>query len=146
MRLTVLLVALAGCGMPPLVIDREKLVDGPEGWQEAAVMTCDAFGDAADCPPVYWYGPESMNCWGGRGFRYPGYECVTGYCASDGILVGMTADGMRPSETVMVHEIAHWFFEDGDHSDDRIWGENYHSPPPESRVGSVTVELQAAGL
>jgi hypothetical protein len=140
-----ILLLTAGCGIPPLVIERSKLVDGPEGWEKAEFIACEAMGSAFDCPPVYWYGPDSMTCLDGGGFPYDG-DCIEGVTGSDGILIGRLSYEARPHRTAMTHELAHWFVGDYDHSDKSIWGGEYYEPTPGTLIGDITIALDAAGL
>jgi hypothetical protein len=129
-------------------MDRSKLVDGPPGWQDAAAIACEAL-DGRPCPPVYWYGPAAMNCLDDSGFWYAG-SCVWGVTGSDGVLIGYPWPDMRTSDTVIVHELAHWFiggYGDPGHSDKKTWGDDPSNDRiPGTRVGDVNAELVTSGL
>jgi hypothetical protein len=126
-------------------IDRSKLVDGPPGWETAYLFACDEFGEVADRPPIYFYGPASHDC-PMEEVKIAG-KCRTGTTGANGILVVLPYDGVPPHETVMVHEIAHWYFGDGDHGDVRIWGEDYKDMwRAGTRVGDVNLALIEMGL
>lgn len=130
-----LLLLAVGCGVPPLPLDRSKLVAGPEGAETAAAFVC-AELESNPCPPVYWYGPESMNCNNGGGFIAPSGNCVEGLQGSDGILLGYLYDGQPAHDTSLTHETAHWKFGDEDHRDAALW----------LRVAELNTALAEMGL
>ncbi len=147
----VLLVAVVvmglGCGVPPLEIDRSKLVDPPAGAAEAAALTCAAFG-IANCPQMWFYAADVERCYG-ETFFYDG-GCYGGLQGSNGILLVVTPSTKKASDTPIAHEMAHWRWGDPGHSDAETWGSapeyNWGLREAGCRVGEQTLALAAAGL
>jgi hypothetical protein len=144
MRPLALFALVVGCGLPPIDIDRSKLVEGPPGWAEAAEIACAEFGGA--CPTVYFYGPESMNCLDGRGWIYTDGDCIQGITGENGILIGLTRPDMLPHETVLSHEVAHSIVGDTWHKTPGLWGPDGDDWSPGSRLGDLNTALADRGL
>lgn len=150
MKMVIVLVALmGGCyysGLP--AFDPAAIVEVANS--DAAVdVVMGRFGiSPSDRPRIVWVGPAGNDCDDGIGFVYEG-ECYLGATFDDGIAVAVWRDDMKPSETSLAHELAHWRWGDGGHTDNAIWG---HIPGaiiwegPGTAVGDATQALAAAGL
>lgn len=140
----------AGCGIPPLDLDRAKLVEGPPNADQAETMICESLGVAGDCPKMYFHVPDVERC-SVDAFWYDRCgECVSGITGSDGILLVMPQWAAIPSDTAMIHELVHWGRGDTNHGRvAELWGNPGNWPwqvPPGSLVGDLNAALVGAGL
>lgn len=143
------LVLAVGACAPELEIDQSKLVDGPPNAAEAEAATCAAFG-ISDCPRMFFYADDPVNCPENvNTFPYDG-ECVGGAQGVNGILMVMPVGATKGSDTPVVHELAHWAWGDTWHKNLAVWGDEPNTAgglrKPGSRVGDQYAALVAAGL
>ena len=146
MRAWVAIAFLAGCEQT-IPIDPSTLVSGPTGSDTALAMICESFGCLDDVPRVYYIGPPGLDCGEGTRFVSPSGNCVLGTQGGNGIAIAMPTPDIAIYDTVIVHEVAHWKWGDGDHSDDRIWGSDFSDTwQPGTRVGDMNIALLDAGF
>lgn len=133
------LIGLAGCNIPEhIAVDPKYLVEGPDGWKQAADIIAADFG--TDRPTIYWYGPYGLNCGGGLGFIDNDGHCVDGWTGRNAILLALPRpSSQRPCETGLPHEMAHHAWYEEGHETAAIWG-------PGGRVESIAARLAEMGL
>lgn len=133
---------LGGCGIPPLDIDRSKLVDGPPGAEEAEAMLCESLGVPNNCPPMYFQAPDPDRCIDSFFYKGTGH-CDSGITGSDGILLVMPTWATKPSDTSMAHEMIHWARGDYDHERPEFWGDDHTDWPKDVPTGVLVGDLSA---
>lgn len=144
--LVALAVAAVGCGQVDVTIDESKLVEPPPGLEAAVDATRVAFG-INDRPKLWFYGPDRERC-GGMTFFYEG-NCYGGLQGANGILMVIPDGEGTASSTPVVHELAHWKWDDHDHADFATWGGSgswLDQRGPGYRVGDQYLALVDAGL
>jgi hypothetical protein len=137
---------VAGCGQVDVTIDQSKLVEPPPQADAAIASTCAAFGIASP-PQVWFYAPDRERC-DGTTFFYEG-NCYGGLQGANGILMVIPDGDGTASSTPIVHELAHWKWDDGAHANDAIWGGTGTWLDQRSagyRVGDQYLVLRASGM
>ncbi len=136
-----------GCGQVDVAIDQSKLVEPPANADAAIAATCEAF--AITSPPRFWfYAADPEHC-DADTFLYDDGKCWGGLQGANGILLAVPVSTKTASDTAIVHELAHWKWDDQGHANVGIWGSDpswLGERDAGYRVGDQTIALRVAGL
>lgn len=138
----------SGCAQ--LDPDPSKTVARPIHEYAAMDIALESFGVVTNNRPrIYWYGGAGLDCSDGTAFTCPlTGHCVTGCTLDDTMILALPDPAAPIEDTELVHELAHWVWDDPGHGNPIIWGANYHTNErlPGNRVGDANVAIRAANL
>jgi len=94
-----------GCARGETVVEQDRIVDAPAGWDVAADVVAKKLG-VKHQPEIYWYG-KNMDCEEGKSWVRKGF-CIDGDYAPDSEEIVISVRGGAPiHETALAHELCH---------------------------------------